>query len=205
MNRNNLWAWLFILVSLALITSCASTQLTNTWSDSSYNKKVSKIMILGISSNASVKRNYEDTLARHLKAQGVQAVSANTILSSDDEDEKEKISAILEEKGFDSILVTRVISKEKEQRYVPGAPYAGQYGYYNGFGSYYDRAYPVANSPGYLVNDTIVVLETNVYETKDAKLIWAVTSETFNPDNIAKEIENLSKLLVSQLKKDSVI
>lgn len=200
----------FGVVLITLLSGCASTRLVGTWSEPSYNQKISKILVLGMSKNQTTKRSYESTLASTLRNAGVDAVPAGSIMPSDGdasaEPSKESIKAAIEGKGFDTVLMTRLVSKSEETRYVPGTPYYPMPSpYYHGMYDYYANVYPAVYSPGYLVNDTIVNLETNIYEVKDGKLVWAVISESFNPDDINKEIQSLSDVLVKQLKKDGLL
>jgi len=58
----------------------------------------------------------------------------------------------------------------------------------------------MANSSGYLSKDVVVVLETNIYETTNKKLIWSGVSETVQPDKASDVINTFSNLLVSKLK-----
>jgi hypothetical protein len=44
-----------------------------------------------------------------------------------------------------------------------------------------------------------VVLETNIYETKDKKLIWSGISETVDPDKASDVIQSFGSELVSKL------
>lgn len=63
----------------------------------------------------------------------------------------------------------------------------------------------MAYSPGYLVDETIVSLETNMYVTPDEKLIWSLTSESFNPNNANKVINELAAIIIKELTKDGLI
>lgn len=190
---------------VGLVGGCASTRLVGTWSEPSYKNKIQKILVVGMAQNESIKRSYESTLANSIRGAGAQAEPAGDLLPAGTEATKESITAAISGKGYDTVLVTRLVSKKDEQRYVPGTPYPGPHSYYQGFPDYYMNVYPTVYSPGYLVNDTIVNLETNVYETSAGKLVWAVMSESFNPDDVNKEIESLSDVLVKQMKKDGLL
>lgn len=195
-----------IVVSLfTLLTGCASTSLVGTWSEPKYKTKIQKILVVGLSQNESIKRTYESTLSESIRAAGAQAEPAGSLLPAATETTADAIKAAIAGKGYDTVLVTRLVSRVQEERYVPGTPYPIPHSYYYGFHDYYSNVYPTVYSPGYLVNDTIVNLETNIYEVNEGKLIWAVVSETFNPDDINKEIKTLSEVLVTRLKKDGLL
>jgi len=192
-------------IAAFLVSGCATTTLVSSWEDPAYTQKIDKILVLGMSKNEGIRTKYEHTLANAIKAQGAQAMPAAAYLPSDAEPTRKSVEEAIAGKGFDTVLVTRLISATTEQRYVPGTPYVVPAPYYRGFYDYYLNTFPIVYSPGYIVNDKIVHLETNVYDLETGKLVWAVVSESFNPDNLDKEIEALSKLIVNQLKKDGML
>jgi hypothetical protein len=81
------------------------------------------------------------------------------------------------------------------------------YPYYRSFYGYYGTVYPVVYSPDYLREDTTVRVETNVYAVTsgEGELVWTGVSDTFNPRSADKVIDALSKLLVKELTKQSVL
>ena len=60
----------------------------------------------------------------------------------------------------------------------------------------------MANSAGYLSQNVVVVLETNLYETTNKKLIWSGVSETVEPDKASDVINSFGDELVSRLKSE---
>lgn len=192
-------------IALFLASGCATTTLVSSWEDPAYSQKIDKILVLGMSKNEGIRTKYEHTLAKAISAQGADAMPAAAYLPSDAEPTRKSVEEAIAGKGFDTVLVTRLISSTTEPRYVPGTPYVAPAPYYHGFYDYYLNTYPIVYSPGYIVNDKIVHLETNVYDIASGKLVWAVVSESFNPDNLDKEIDALSTLIVNQLKKDGML
>ncbi|MCW9096075.1 MAG: hypothetical protein OQJ93_01685, partial [Ignavibacteriaceae bacterium] len=59
-----------------------------------------------------------------------------------------------------------------------------------------------ANTSGYLSENVVVVLETNIYETKNKRLIWSGISETVDPQKASDVIKSFGNELVSKLKKE---
>ena len=44
-------------------------------------------------------------------------------------------------------------------------------------------------------------IETNIYDTKDGKLVWSGTSETTNPKDTTKTIADTAKAVRSAMRK----
>jgi hypothetical protein len=190
-----------IISTLLLLASCASTSVTGTWKDANYSQPANNILVVALASKESNRRIFEDTLSKDLIKAGKKASISVKFFDDASKINKKSLGPIIKKEGFDKVFIARVISVDKETRYVPsGYPsnYYSMYGYYGNASSYY-------RDPGYTVQDTIVSLEFNLYETKNAKLVWALTTETFQPDNINKEIAALSELIIKQLKSDNLL
>lgn len=193
-------------LTIMLLSGCATTtQLTSSWKETGVSKDIGKVLVIGKSEKLVVRRQYEDTLVRYLNDKGVNAVSAASILPTGKKLERADIEAAVKEHGFDSVLVTRVTGKDKELAYVPGMTYVAPQGYYNNFYNYYGHGGPIVHEPGYVYTETVVTLETNLYDTRDAKLVWAIATETVNPEKINRDIESIAKLIIEQLKIDGLI
>jgi len=175
--------------------------VTGTWKDAEYTKPIQNILVIGLGENKGRRRSFENTLSTAFNQAGKKAAPSFTFFDDISKISKESVAPIVKEKQFDAVIVARVISVEKDKRYIPTsypATYNSFYGYYNRVGTaYYNN--------GYYVDDTLVSLEVNLYETGNAKLIWAITTETFLPENINKEIKTLTKLIISDLKKTGLL
>jgi hypothetical protein len=79
------------------------------------------------------------------------------------------------------------------------APYYGTlWGYYGyGWGAVYD--------PGYVREDTIVTIETLIFSVPANKLLWAGMSESTNPKNAGKLIEDLVEAIADDMKKHGLV
>jgi hypothetical protein len=100
----------------------------------------------------------------------------------------------------------RAVGTEKEISSSPGgyywgAPYYGSFwgtGYYGyGWGAVYD--------PGYIRTDTIVKVETLIYDMKTDKLVWAGLSQSTNPDRVDTLIKELVAAAAAEMKKQGLI
>jgi recombinational DNA repair protein RecT len=103
------------------------------------------------------------------------------------------------EMELDAVLVSRLVGLDKERRVQAGYAYVIPFNNYYGFYGYYHAAIQYANSSSYLSKNVVVVLETNLYETKDKKLIWSGISETLDPDKASDVINSLGAALVYKL------
>jgi len=189
-----------MLIMLFLLSSCATTTTTNVWRDQTYGGPVKKILVMGISQKKGIQRFFEDEFVRQLRQRGTDGVAGYTVLPYDEKMDKDFIAAKARESGADSVLITRPLSREMQRTYVPGQVYAVP-GSYSRWGSYYGHAY----SPGYVVEDEYVYIETNLFDVATEKLIWSTQSETVVLASDQELIKSFISTTVSQLSSDKLI
>jgi hypothetical protein len=116
------------------------------------------------------------------------------------------VKAVIREQHFDAILVARLTKAEKKTTYVEGQVYR-PYPYYGTFAGYYGAVYPLVYSPGYLVKERIAQVETNFYLTTkpDGELVWTGTTNAFDANSPMKVINELVKIVITELEKQKVI
>ena len=77
---------------------------------------------------------------------------------------------------------------------------------YGGFwGGYYGHGWGSAWSAAEIRTDTIIIVETLVYSLHQNKLVWSGQSETTNPANLNRLIENTAKQVGDELVRQGLI
>jgi hypothetical protein len=200
MKRVRRISFFIVFIALFLLSSCATTTTTNVWRDQTYQGPVKKILVMGISQKPGIQRFFEDEFVRQLRERGTDAVAGYTVLPYGGRMDKDLIAAKAREIGADAVLVTRPLGAKTERTYVPGQAYAVP-GPYRRWGSYYGYAY----SPGYVVEDQYVYLETNLFDVASEKLIWSAESETVLLATDQDLIRSFISTMISKLASDRVI
>ena len=199
-----------ILLLLTQLASAKSTRLVASWKNPAYAQpSFHKILVLGMSAQPGVRADFEDALSNLVAQSGIEAIPGNTILLRPEGTHLE-LSYLKEQvKAFhiDGVIVSRLVKVDKQTTYIPGSAYIVPYPYYTSFYGYWGVVNPVVYSPDYLREDTTVRVETNVYAIADdeGNLVWTGVSDTFNPSSEHKVIKGLSKLLVKELQKESIL
>jgi hypothetical protein len=166
-----------------------------------------RVLVIGMSANPGRRSDFEDALSAALTTSGVEIIPGNTILLRPDASPlnltylREQIRA----NKVDAVVVSRLVSIKDAVTYIPpdvGFPYP----YYNSFYGYYGRVSPIVYSPGYLIQEKTIRIETNVYAVTSAEgeLVWTGTSDTFNPKNAQKVISSVVKLVSQALNKAGI-
>ena len=103
------------------------------------------------------------------------------------------------------MVVMRVVGQQQELSSSPGGYWGSPY--YSSFwgGGYYGFGWGSVYDPGYLRTDTIVCVETLVYDMKADKLVWAGRSETTNPTKMNAFIKELVAGAAREIKRQGLI
>jgi len=59
--------------------------------------------------------------------------------------------------------------------------------------------------PGYMTNDTVVTLESNVYSVSRDELIWSSRSDTVSPESVNKLMQSMVDATAREMRKQKVI
>ena len=202
--KNAARALILFATGLGLVSCSASTTLKNSWRDPTVEGPLefNKVLVVMVTKDGSTRRTVEDAIVKRIAARRhVEAVPSYTLLMESDLTNKEHAKHLVEEAGFDGAIALRIVGVDKEVSYVPGT-YPSPY--YN-FWGYYDYAWPAVYDPGYMQTDTIVNVETMVYSVKDGKLVWAGTTETFNPSNIDDMVDGIASAVSQELTKQGLV
>jgi hypothetical protein len=197
---------LFTFLTITFI-SCSSTKtdIIGEWQDDTYTKgNIQKVLVLGIVNKEKplLRRNFEDGMARAFNDGGISATPSMDHMPYDIAIDSTTFEKYFKELSVDAVVVSRLVAVDEARDYKAGYLYTIPYNSYYGFYGYYYSGVTMANSAGYLSQNVVVVLETNLYETTNKKLIWSGVSETVEPDKASDVINSFGDELVSRLKSE---
>jgi hypothetical protein len=179
-----------------LVASCASTDMTSTWTDpSAKGASITRVAVVALTKDPGLRRMAEDTTAANLK--GAQAVPSYQIVGDTELKDREAMKAKLRAAGMNAALVMRMSGVTEQVTAVDGP--------YGTFDGYYDFAAGGVYDPAYLQTDTVVHMISNLYDLERNKLIWSGVSETFDPTSVSSNMKSVSKAVAKSLQKDRLV
>lgn len=193
------------------VLACSTTTFNSSWKAPDaqpINFAGQKVLGLVVSPNEGTRRAAEEALSRELTALGVQGVPGYTVLPTEvvQAKDREMGRSMVEKSGVVGVVAMRLVGKDKEITSTPGmwttAPY---YGSFWGTGGYYGWGWGAVYDPGYIRTDTILSVETLVYDLKQNKLVWAGQSATTNPSDADKFMRELVDEAAKEMKKQGLI
>ncbi len=215
-----------LVILSSVLSNCASTKLTETWSSKDFDDtKSKKLLVVARSNDLEVRKVYEDELVSKLKTQGVDAVAANVIfpnLKEDKDRSQEEIETILSmfnKNGIKSIMLTALKdTKVKKSSTENTADYSstsmkGKYGisftdYYNVHSIEYisRNLKPVdTNTNESVVNlsSTTYILEAVIYDLtldSDKQLVGVYEIEATDPSSAKQVLNKFTTIITKQFK-----
>lgn len=204
MHERTMKSNLSIIALLLLLVGCgSSTRIVTSWRDPAVaieEGTLNKVLFIALLRDEATRRRAEDQLAYLSKAHGVPSYMylANDLEQLNAPGMNEKMIA----DGFDGVVIMRLVDLSKEQTYVPGSAYPSYYASPYGF---YGYAAPMYYDPGYVRTDVTYTVETNVYGTKQGKLVWTATTSTLNPTSLETSVREIMDAIHSKMVKDGFL
>jgi len=188
---------------MLMLAGCVATELVNQWSNPAYTKpSFKRVMVIGVTSQASIRRSFEDEFVAQLKAAGVDAVPSYQYIPDEGQVEEPRLDKAVLAAGADAAIITRLVQKEQKTQIRPGVypppPAFGFYGWYSwGWAGYYE--------PPSIYQYDVYTSETSLYDVTKNQVVWAGTAQTTAPGDINKEIRNYAEIMINAFKDKNLI
>jgi len=194
----------FLSIILISMMGCSpSTKLVKSWAAPGVTitqGTANKVLVISMVRDDAGRRVVEDQLVKKLK----NAVSSYTLVPSSkmQETTNADLSRILTDGKFTHVLMMVLADIQDDTYYVPGTT---SMSYYGGYYGYYGYGASVYSTPGYYTTDKIYSVETTVYSVNPDELIWTGTTQTVNPADLQRTIDDVAEVVAYQMKKDGFL
>jgi hypothetical protein len=198
------FAWAACVAALLALPGCASTSLVNQWKAPDVSAAAPKrVLVVGITTQSSIRRTFEDQFVLQLKVAGVDAVQSYTVLPEDGQVEEARLKKAVEDARADGVITTRLVKAEQKTQVTPGyygpVPTVGFYGWYS-------SAWMGVYDPPQVYQYDVYTSETSLYHVSDGKVVWSGTAQTTAPgSNIEKEIAQYAELMIKAMRGAKVL
>ena len=197
-----------LAVSVALlVSSCANTKISQSWVEPDNKRSYNDLLIIGVGESQQNRRAYESHFVEELRANGTEAEASYKLIPSSEELNRQTVDKAIKGMEIDGVIVTHLTAVDEETIYRPSMDYMPMYGggYYGGLYSYYPHVNTYVSRPGYYSTHETYTLETNLYDVESEELVWSARSRTFSPESVSEVINDLTKLLIKDLKEKDLI
>lgn len=207
---------------ILILTGCSSVNVLNAWkADDVSAIKDNNFIVIARTADTQARIAFENEIVKQLSEKGMKATASFTKfpkLNPDKEmtdERKDEILSILNNEGFNAVVLTVVKSVENLSKttqdggYYSGGNYYGYYPrYYGGFNGYYYHPMSYSTMGNYVpetyttVSSKNYVLETVIYdldEKEENQLVAVVTSKIEDPENASKTAAQYVKAITKSL------
>ena len=188
-----------LLFASALVAGCASTRLTDSWSDPGFTGgPFKKWIVVAVGGNTVATRTLEDVMVGRLKAHGVDAVQGYQFLSSGRASEQQLDGAVVAS-GAQALMLVHLRRVETRTQVTTAVVPVGGRGF--GWGGVYGGWVSVPDVQQYQV----ATVETTVYQVAQRRLVWSGVTQTFDPSSIATEAPGFSEIILGELAQHGLV
>lgn len=189
---------------LAVLTGCASTRIVNQWEMGDPGPAFTKLLVVGMSDNESVRRIFEDEFVKALTARGIVAIQSYTIIPESGQVPAARLDAAVRQAGADGVVTTRVVRVNQQVEVIPSGPamWGPPWGFYGWYGSAWG---PVYAFPPQVVTRDVVFAEVRLFRAVTDSLVWAATTQTFAPGETRRESAAFAEIILRQLAERKLI
>ena len=194
----------FAIVLFSVTLFAADIKFLSTWksSEAATTSLVGKkVATLVIAEEDGLRVAGEEALVRELEARGIPAIATYRIVPKPELATAERAKPWFEKAGIQGVVAVRPISKDKVREYSPATWTSS---YYSSFWNYYGYGWGAYYSPGIDRTDTVVVVETLVFDMASNGLVWASVTETTNPKELQPFISDLARGTIKEMQKQGL-
>lgn len=202
----------FLCILSIMFSGCSATKISSVWRDPSFQeKKYKNIIVIGImeeNRKRSLRLSFEEHLVNDLKEMGYKAISSTDAygIKSFIGKTEDEIIQILKTGGYDAVITTTLLDISKEQNYVRGHMDYWPGGiYYSRFGRYYSYWHNRVYAPGYFIINTNYIIESNLFDIEDDKIIFSAQTESMDPSSIDNLAHRISKSILKSMHEKRVL
>lgn len=190
-----------VFLALAGATALADAKFSSVWGapearTTSFKGK--KVAALVVSEDLSLRMSGEEALARELTARGIEGSAAYKQIPAPELKNPDAAKRWFERDGVAGVVALRPVAQDKVKRY-DSAVWASPY--YSTFWGYYPYSWTTAYVIGGGTTDTVITVESLVYDVATGKLIWAGVSESTNPKSLQKLVADIVKEAAKKIDK----
>jgi hypothetical protein len=197
----------FVLFSTLTVLAAAgvvsgAVKFTSTWASPdarSVSFKGKTVAALAMTDDLSLRMSTEEALARELTAKGMRGVASYRMIPAEELKDVDKAKGWFQREQVAGVVALRPVSREQVPRYSPdvwvSSSYSSLWGYYPyGWTTMYVSGAQVGT-------DTVIVVESLIFDVSTGKLVWGGVSQATNPKSLQVLVTDLVNEAAKKIEK----
>lgn len=182
-----------LLLGCFLAAAAAADEVVKIYQDPAFDATVSKILVVGVHEDRSVRGQFENAVARALRSAGASGEASLFTAAGSGPLTPETLVASARRARADAVMVTRVVDVRTEN-VDPDSDL-----------NEYFRAYSRYEDPLPVTATHTVRVRTDLYLVDSEARIWGVESTAVDKANLFGVIDGIAKAVSAQLRTDGLI
>lgn len=197
---------LLSLFSLLILGACSTTQVQESWRLPGYQPDASpKVLVVAMASKDSMRKLVESSFATQLEQRGITAIPSFQWVADGTRLNRDSLQPLVRQNGITAVLVTSIKDVQKSTAYQPSQGNVPNDGLFRSMDTYYAYSSSGQHESGSYATLTDYLIETNLFDSRNSKLSWSVTTRTSETGSLRKAVDEVVKTTLKQAAKDGVI
>jgi len=194
------------LMSFSLVMSACSTPSVSTQSTTRYTGPGFKnILVIGVANDYEGRALFERRLASEIKTNGIGAAALYSVAGGNKPIEHSAIEALVEENGYDAVLISRVLNRDTAATVREGSTDLKATRRDGGAINLFRYDYEELNEPPTLDLNLSVTISTELFAADNSARIWAIESDISGKDGIDNLVSEAVETISRQLSKAGLV
>jgi hypothetical protein len=186
------------LLLMTLTAACAPVKMIEVRKDTDYSEKMGKVMVLAMTKEPYIRKQFEKVLAKQLIDRGVEVVLSHEVLPQATKDlDREIVVAKVKELGVVNVLVSRSVTRHEITNQQAGGLYFKETSLYPEGWSSYAVAASGQREVGYTTD--YLTVESNLFVVGNKNPVWSNLAEVKIEDSRQDAVNKFIPFLVEQL------
>ena len=192
--------------SFALLAGCASSELVDKWSDSSFQApSLKNILVISVGKTPTQRRIWEDAFSVELAKHDVEATPSYRLFPESVPDSNQVVQSV-QTHNFDGFLVSRLLPAETKTQYLQGYVTKEQDMRFDRRLDRFVTYYRDIEHAGYVDSQKVDIRAIDVWATRnEGQMIWSATSKSPEPNSVQAVRPEIVKLVMSELTQQGII
>ncbi|BCX88892.1 hypothetical protein MIN45_P1262 [Methylomarinovum tepidoasis] len=190
--------WLGFL-AVVLVGGCGTATQVESWISGETKRPIRHLLVIAVVPDEPGRVIFEDKLVKALARAGVEVMPSYEVATVSHWRDHEALRFLVRRLGVDSVLIVTLKGVEEREIRHPPRSYRVPRTYGWGYYGYYHTVWEEVHQPGYTVRQTVVRLETNLYDAESEKLLWSARSATIDPKSALDAMDSFIGALIDDL------
>ena len=197
----------FLIGTLLFATACSSPGRTvSTHEGPAYKGPAfTNILVIGVADSYSNRATFERTLAKDIATGGASATAFYTLVEMDTPIDRPTIERLVDEGGYDAVLITRVLNRDAVSTVKAGTSSTKKIRKDGSAANLFRYDYKELNEPATLTMALNVVIESKLFSAASKESVWSIEADISDQASAGVLVIDASDIVAKELRKDGLI